>query len=322
MNTMKWLLKREYWEHKGGLLWAPGVVSAITVVLALIMAAAFTYAIHSGNIDDNGVRISSVAQMMNAEEAGKTTEAMSGMFLVAIAPLMSIFFFVVFFYLLGALYDDRSNRSILFWKSMPVSDKETVGSKLITALVVAPLLTLAIATVASFVLAIIGTITLALNGGGHIAAGAWTSSSLYTLPLAFLGTLPVYAVWSLPTVGWLLMVSAWARRVPFLWAVGTPVITGVLVSWASWIVSIFHIDLPLAMFWKHVVGRLLLSVLPGSWAFLTNEPNRLAADAMGHGSPLASSWAAMATPEMWIGAAAGIAMIVVAIRLRRFRDEG
>jgi ABC-2 type transport system permease protein len=322
MNTMKWLLKREYWEHKGGLLWAPGVVSAITIVLGIIMAGVFTWSVHSGHMESNGVYVTSLAQLMDADEKIKAAEVMSGAFLMAVAPLLAIFFFVVFFYLLGALFDDRSNRSILFWKSMPVSDTETVGSKLITALVVAPLLTLAIATIASFLLAIIASIVFSVNGAPDIAMAAWARPELYTMPLKFVAALPVYALWSLPTVGWLLMVSAWARGKPFLWAVGIPVISGVLVSWASWIVSMFHIEVNFGLFWKHVVGRLLLSVMPGSWNFLIEEPGTLNASTLEHGSPMASAWAMMLTPEMWIGAVVGIAMIIVAIRLRRFRDEG
>ncbi len=322
MNTMKWLLKREYWEHKGGLLWAPGVVSALSIVAGLIMAVVFTYSLQSGNINDNGLAVSSLSQMMNAEEVSKAAEIVSGAFIFAIMPLLAIFFFVVFFYLLGALFDDRSNRSILFWKSMPVSDQATVVSKLVTALVVAPLLMIAIATVASFVLAGIASIVFMVNGAPSIATEAWTSANLYLLPLQFLGTLPVYALWALPTVGWLLMVSAWARGKPFLWAVGIPVITGVLVSWASWITSMFHVNLDVGLFWKHVVGRLLLSVLPGSWNFLLHDTTKIDATTLEHGSPLASSWAVIATPELWIGVVVGIAMIYIAIRLRRFRDEG
>ncbi len=322
MNTMKWLLKREYWEHKGGLLWAPGVVSALSIVVGLIMAVVFTYSLQSGNIDNNGVAVTSLSQMMNAEEVTKAAEIVSSAFIFAITPLLTIFFFVVFFYLLGALFDDRSNRSILFWKSMPVSDQATVVSKLVTALLVAPVLMVVIATISSFILAGIASIVFMVNGAPHIAAAAWTSADLYLMPLKFLGALPVYALWALPTVGWLLMVSAWARGKPFLWAVGIPVIAGVLVTWASWITSMFHVNLDFGLFWKHVVGRLLLSVMPGSWNFLLNDPTTINANTLEHGSPLASSWAVMATPELWIGAAVGIAMIFVAIRLRRFRDEG
>ncbi|WP_210235883.1 ABC-2 transporter permease, partial [Mesorhizobium sp. M1C.F.Ca.ET.212.01.1.1] len=73
--------------------------------------------------------------------------------------------FVVFFYCLGALYDDRRDRSILFWKSLPLSDTQTVLSKVISALIVAPLIAViaGIITMLGFLLVI--SVVALMHGG-------------------------------------------------------------------------------------------------------------------------------------------------------------
>jgi len=243
---------------------------------------------------------------------------LSTVFVGSAIPLLAVMSFVVFFYYLGALFDDRSNRSVLFWKSLPVSDTATVLSKLATALVVAPLLSLGIATIVGFVLTVLMCACL-LVGGVNLFGPVLSNSHTYTLPLEFLASLPVYILWALPTAGWLLMVSAWARTKPFLWAVGVPLVSGGLLSWAN---AMLSMNWNLQFLWQSVIGRLLLSVLPGSWSFLLEDPSKISADSLDHGSPMVAAWHVMATPQIWIGAVVGIAMIVVAIRLRRFRDEG
>jgi ABC-2 type transport system permease protein len=133
--------------------------------------------------------------------------------------------------------------------------------------------------------------------------------------------LPVYALWALPTVGWLMMVSAWARTKPFLWAVGVPVIAGALLSWFE---AIFDYGIRIELFWQHVVGRGLGSIVPGIWFAFTDVGH----DIGNHGDDadftelLAASWQVLGTANLWIGAVLGVAMIYAAIRLRRWRDEG
>jgi ABC-2 type transport system permease protein len=320
MNTMKWLLKREYWENRGGLFMAPAIISIVMVVIAVLMVAAFTYGLQTGSFEHNGMTHVSLATMLGEDGKAKAVEGIASVFGLAAAPLGLVMTFVVFFYLIGSLYDDRANRSVLFWKSLPLSDRETVASKLVTALVVAPLFTMAIATIASIVLAILGTIAFAINGVS-VAGAVFGNTKLYTLPFEVLGTLPVYILWTLPTAGWLMMVSAWARTFPFLWSVGVPLVVGVLVTWVSWIAGMFGVHVGVGFFWQNVIGRLLLSVMPGSWTFLLNDPSKIHPDALEHASPLIT-WNLLATPELWIGVVVGAAMILAAIRLRRYRDEG
>ena len=232
---------------------------------------------------------------------------------------------VVFFYCLGALYDERRDRSILFWKSLPVSDAMTVLSKAVTALCVAPVISIAFAVVASLALLLIGCIAMAI-GGVHLGGTILTQPDLYLQPLRLAALLPVYVVWALPTIGWLLLVSCWARTKPFLWAVGVPLITLLLVKWISYTLENFSGSplniMPLA---QEIVARLLGGIVPGIWfSFTGGIPPGMHQNAQGPDVQVLfeASWMTLATAQAWIGALCGAAMIVGAIRLRRWRDEG
>lgn len=318
MNTFKWLMKREYWEHKGGLFWAPTIIGGLMVAIMLLT---FIIALGSGkmhNVHVNGVEMHSLSEMMTPEARTQVAEGLSTMFVGTAIPLLMVMSFVVFFYCLGALFDDRINRSVLFWKSLPISDRDTVLSKLATALVMAPLLSLAIAAIVSILVTLL-LCASALVGGVNLFIPVFSNPRIYTLPLEFLMALPVYILWALPTAGWLLMVSAWARTKPFLWAVGAPLVAGGLLSWIN---AMLDLNWKLEILWQSVIGRLLLSVVPGSWGFLLNDQNKITTDSLAQTSPMQAAWSVMVTPEMWVGVAVGVGMIVTAMRLRRFRDEG
>jgi ABC-2 type transport system permease protein len=160
--------------------------------------------------------------------------------------------------------------------------------------------------------------------------GVLGQSQLYLSPFEVLGMLPIYALWALPTIGWLMMVSAWARTKPFLWAVGVPVLSGTLLTWFN---AIFGFDWNIGWFWHHIVGRGLLSAFPGSWfthpASEMGETVIRSAGGMSiheqggnMGALMMQSWNMLATADLWIGVAIGVTMIFVATRLRRWRDEG
>jgi ABC-2 type transport system permease protein len=227
---------------------------------------------------------------------------------------------VVFFYCLGALYDERKDRSVLFWKSLPLSDRDTVLSKVASASVLAPSLA-AVASIATmFGFLIIASIVVLLHGGNPYTL-LWGPGSPLLVAGHFIAAIPVYALWALPTVGWLLLCSAWARSKPFLWAIMIPVFAGVFVTWFD-IMQAF--DLDTIWFWKNVVGRALFSVFPGTWMEVANFEN---VNIDGPGAiralfNLRSVYSVLGTPQLWIGAGAGAAMIFGAIRLRRWRDEG
>ena len=320
MNTYKWLLKREFWEHKGGFFWAPAVVGAI---MTLFLAASMLVGIgvgHKHGFSINGEQVTNLSHVVDAADKAKIVEAISQGYMGTSMPLFMVMAFVVFFFCLGTLFDERKDRSVLFWKSLPVSDGETVLSKLAMALLGAPLLTLAFA-VATSLLALFIILVGASMTGLNLWGAVLSSPAVYVAPFAVLSLIPVYAVWALPTVGWLMMVSAWSKTKVFLWAVGVPVLAGVLISWFN---AMFDFNWNVQWFWHHIIGRGLLSVVPGAWfGFVDPAGGMHANDGSMHLAVLvAQSWKTLASVDAWLGAVIGAAMLYAAARLRRWKDEG
>lgn len=320
MNTMKWLLKREFWEHKGGFFWAPIIVS---LIMAVVTAGTILFGVMKGNqakLSINGQAVSNFTERFSGETGIAAIQKFTGGYMTSAAPLLLVLSFTVFFYCLNALFDERKDRSVLFWKSLPVTDGATVLSKITMALGLAPIIALFFGTVlAVWVVIFIGF--GAASMGINIFGGVLSSSALYLAPLQILAALPIYALWALPTVGWLLMVGAWARSKPFLWAVGAPLLAVGLIAWFNKILS-FGWDID--WLWKYIVGRGLLSVTPGSWLAYSNEDIEMVSGVkhLEMSTLLAQSWQQLTTPNLWIGVAVGAAMIYAAIRLRRWKDEG
>lgn len=317
-RKLKWLIKREWWEHKGSFFWAPLIAGAISLILTLLMLVITQILISKGeiinrNVEINNFKLGDLLQdklgQMSPEDMRIYGEAVtSSLLLAGIWPVI-IFGFAVFFYFLGALYDERRDRSILFWKSLPLSDTQTVLSKLITALVCAPLCASVIGLASGLGFGLLLSLFILVNGGDPFSL-YWAYLAPQQLLLGVFGWIPVYILWALPTVGWLLLCSAWARSAPFLWSLLVPILSGIAVSMFS---TLGYSSTP---FWQHVVLRLLGSAWPGSHMLgLAQSP--LTGD-------IYSLWSGtqmFARPALWIGVAAGIGMIALAIRLRRWRAE-
>lgn len=327
MKTMKWLLRREFWEHKGSMLWAPVVLAGIMLV-TLTGTLLYGLAKHGIKTTVNGqqVHYSGLFRGMPVEMRNQMVEAVTSGYLFVAAPLFILLAFVAFWYCLGALYDERRDRSILFWKSLPASDTMTVLSKVLTAALVSPLITIAAATALSLALLFLTVIVLAFNGV-NLFTMVLASPYLYLAPLALLSLVPVYVLWALPTIGWLLLVSSWARSKVFLWAVGTPLIALVVAKWISVLMSgMFGTNNDLTLFVRDIAARGLGGLVPGIWfSYKEIDPSLLTSAA--HKGPdiagiVTQSWMTLAGPDAWLGVAAGAAMIFAAIRMRRWRDEG
>ena len=149
----------------------------------------------------------------------------------------------------------------------------------------------------------------------------WGPASPLTIAAQFIAAIPVYALWSLPTVGWLLLCSAWARSKPFLWALMIPAFAGIFVSWFD-MMKVFNLES--TWFWKNIVARLLLgtSRAAGSTSHASATSTPTARRSSTRSINLQSMYSVLLTPQLWLGVVAGAAMIVAAIRLRRWRDEG
>ena len=327
-NTMTWLLKREFWEHKGSMFWAPLIVGSLLVVL---LGCTITYGIMQhgipAHVTINGQTLdhARLDQILPEETKLVVAKIATGMYLGASAPLFAILVGVVFFYCLGALYDERRDRSILFWKSLPVSDPMTVLSKAVMAMVVAPAITLVLAVAASLALLFIACLALSTQGL-NLFASLLASSDLYLSPLRLAALLPVYVVWALPTVGWLILVSSWAKSKPFLWAVGAPVVALVIIKWVNAALENFSGQtLLLSHYASDVVARILGGIVPGIW--FTFQPGlqtgmRPTEHGVDMGGLVSQSYLSLAGADAWIGVVLGVAMLYAAIRMRRWRDEG
>jgi ABC-2 type transport system permease protein len=325
MNNMIWLVKREFWEHRGGFFWAPFWTGVAVLALTLVglLAGEVGLMVHGahGTFEVNGV--ASNLQDMLAHIGPQQVEQVAKVLAGSLYWLDFVFTFVIgivlFFYLLGALYDDRRDRSVLFWKSLPVSDAATVISKALTAVVLIPLLVFAIFLCTWLLLMLMMSAVVLLHGGSPWQL-IWGQSNLLPLLTLQIAALPAHMLLALLTAGWLLLCSAAVRSKPFLWAVLIPILAGIANGW----IGLMGVPtVPSYLLWGEGIKRLLLGTILG-------PPNLIVAEAaFGRYHRVVVDWSTTwhgvadlyATPGMWIGAVVGIAMIAGAVWFRRRSSE-
>lgn len=322
MNTMKWLIKREFWEHKGGFFWAPIVFGAIMVLLVMLSLLAMMFG-GDKTAQMNGMPLwDFFASMTDLQKADFARISVMSWYGIASTTFSLLYGFTAFFFCLNALFDERKDRSILFWKSLPITDEVTVISKAIFATMVAPAIALGVAIITSVLALLLTCLMLVIKDVG-LASTILALPLTYLVPLQWIAALPIYVLWALPTVGWLLMVGAWARSKPLLWAVLIPVLAYGLITWLN---KLFQFGWDLAWFQSHIVLRMLFSAVPGSWFKLQPlliHDDRPELMLSGHAlEMLSQSWQLVGTANLWIGVVAGGAMIYAASRIRRWKDEG
>jgi ABC-2 type transport system permease protein len=243
MNKLPILLRRELWEHRNTFLILPFITTCFfLLIMLLLFTAGSTDSINiqvdmdmqndgNGNwVDEKFESDDMVAALIyrleSIPEYQREQYVKTGLHSMT-APLMVILWGVVFFYLLNTLYEDRRDRSILFWKSLPVSDLSTVVSKLIMGLIVVPLVYLVGVAVLQFsglLLLTFGTIGTEIDAWPTI----WAPSNLLLEWLGYISLLLFYVLWTLPFYGWLMAVSAVAKSVPLAWVLGIPIAVSIL----------------------------------------------------------------------------------------------
>ena len=319
MNTFVTQLKREYWENRGGFFWAPFVVAAAFIAIIALSLIATQININNADLQIMGVQISKLRINMPATVRPEIANGIQIFLSVSALLIHVVLGFVLFFYFLASLFDERKDRSVLFWKSMPVSDLQTVLSKIFAAMFIAPLFALAASILFQFALLILASSFLAFNG-----VNAWKLLLVQTMPLKLWATLlagiPVNAVWALPTIGWLMLVSAWARGKPFLWAVLVPLTCGVMLTIFD---AMSSLAIPDTWYWNEIFWRGLGSVFPwsfdptGAFRFGINVTRDTSA---GELVSFSSLFAVMTSFKTLLGAAIGAAMIAGAVYMRRYRE--
>ncbi|MFZ6658906.1 hypothetical protein [Undibacterium sp. TJN19] len=311
MKTMLYLLRREFWEHKGMFLWTP-LAAAFAMILVFALPVIF------GKTLLQERHFARIAAMR--DHTALVGDALARVYMTFTGPILAVMALIIFFYCLGCLYDDRRDRSILFWKSLPVSDFETVLSKLLTASVVVPVIFLIIGTVMSFIMMTIVSIGLATQDV-YLFKDLLLNERLYLSPLQVFAMLPVYVFWALPSLGWLMLVSSWARSKVFLWAIGLPLISLLLLTMVQ---KIQLQNLDVSWFADLIVGRGLAGIIPGSWIHFEHISYETAfrpgANGVDYGAVLAISWDTLTSPQIWWGVLAAAVMFYMTIRLRRWRE--
>jgi len=228
MNRLMALVKREFWENKGAFRTTPLVIGGIFLVFVLMALTTFNH------FDNEFQSLRELLRFIAQQDAGLRAKV-----LYAANLEMSVFFsmvlaFVVFFYLLGSLYDDRKDRSILFWKSLPASDTLTIGSKLLSAMVVAPLIFWVVYVLTHIVIMLLFSVVVLMLGENPWTLFLSLGSTFEVWSLVLVSYF-AQSIWALPLYGWLMLVSAFAPRIPLLFAILPPLILGVLELWIDFL---------------------------------------------------------------------------------------
>jgi len=287
------LVRRELWEHRA--LWlAPLAVAALLALVA---------AIGRVHID--------MEEAPDLTSESQRVAIFSIIQFVLAIPLYLVAVFVGSYYLLDCLYAERKDRSILFWKSLPVSDGLTVCSKLLVGLVIVP--------IGVFALALLAHLLYTAILGARVSLGSlppvftWSTYEwLRTEAVMFFVTL-LTVLWWAPIAGYLLLVSAWVRRAPILWAT-LPFVVGPVLEWVA--------------FGTHYVQGFINYRVFGIWGIVGVE-HAVGIIVSKHGPhhPVGTALEvldfrrALTAIDLWLGLAATAALVYAAIRIRRYRDD-
>jgi ABC-2 type transport system permease protein len=281
-RLFSWLIRRELWEHRSIYI-APLAAGGVILFGFLISL------VHMPTRVRTTLALDPMAQRMTFEQP----------YMMAAGFLMLTSMLVGAFYCLEALHGERRDRGILFWKSLPVSDLMTVLSKAAIPIVVLQLIAFVVTLAVQWIVLLLSSAVLL--GSGMSAAMLWTR-----LPMAQMSAMLLYhllilhGLWHAPFYAWFLMVSSWARRAPFLWAVVPPLAIGIAEKIA------FNTSYFASILWNHLGG----SPDSGSQAQSGNMSNML-----GHFEPIKL----LTTPALWVGLALTAIFLAAAVRLRRDR---
>jgi ABC-2 type transport system permease protein len=281
-----WSVRRELWENRS-IYMAP-----------LIAAAVVTFGFGVTAFDLPRRRLNALAL-----ESARQRAAIEMPYDAAAMMIMFTVFIVGIFYCLDALYGERRDRSILFWKSLPVSDLTSVLSKAIVPLAILPLLTLVIVLATQFIMLLISTAVLLPSG---LAGTTWQLLPWPRLSLILLYGLVTSALWEAPVFAWLLLVSSWARRATFLWAV---------LPWLA-ISAIEKLAFDTTFFIRMLVRRLTGGFEEGFVVVhYPKDAHVPVVDRLTQFDPLKF----ISSPGLWIGLVIAAAFLIAAIRVRRYR---
>jgi ABC-2 type transport system permease protein len=276
-----WSLRRELWENRS-------IYLAPLAVAGVVLFGFFATLRH----------LPATMRAASALDPMRRHELIEQPFDMAAGLIMVTFLIVAVFYCLDALHGERRDRSILFWKSLPVSDLTVVLSKATIPFLILPLFTVAVTVVTQLIMAAFGSAVLIANGQG--IATTWSELSFVRMSLLLLYHIfTVHVLLEAPMYAWMLMVSSWARRATFIWAFVPPFAICVLEK---------------MLFNTSHFALMLLDRLTGGMEALS-APGTMPMD------PTTETTVAkfLTSPSLWIGLAITAAFLFAAVRLRRYR---
>jgi ABC-2 type transport system permease protein len=305
--TLWTLVIRELWESPVAFKWTPLALAALIVFFAIVSL------VIGARFDAEMAFTSDALRMFATEPHEQKRLIVSG----ALFSVSSIFFqlmiLIILFYLAGSLFDDRKDRSILFWKSLPVSDRMTVASKVMAAAVLVPAMFLAAIILTHILLLTIAT-GYGLIAGVNPLTTFWLPASLPRLWSVMALGLLVQALWLMPIYAWLLFCSSWAPRLPILIAIAIP--TTIAVSQHVWSLTT-SFSLPGFNIGLIMLKRLGASIMPMNLniQFGDDISNvRFNEDLYMNFSTVLRY---LAEPEMWIGLVIALILLTGAVWFRR-----
>ena len=297
------LIKREIWEHRS--IWVTPAAIAVIVTLGVLAMLVFA----SGFAAELDMAIFG-AQNLAGDSERKA--ALTAFFLSTSWVFIIALMILTVFYSLDSLYAERKDKSILFWRSLPVTDAETVISKLITAIFVLPVATILGIIGTHIVNLTIASIWVSMKGGDG-GMLVWGSVSFLDNWLAAFIVILASGIWMSPFVGWFLLVSAYTKRSPLLMAFMPLILIGLLEG---------------IILRTHVFAENVLARGDGLPIFRTVDIERFFETEEWRVGEGASSLLThldivqfLTSPSMWAGVAVCALLSTGAIYVRRFRDE-
>jgi len=226
------LLQREVLEHRNLFIGAPLVLALLMLVSAIWVAT---------QID--AAELAEGLQFISVLFNGLSPFDMAPFFMLAAVPFLLMLYVCSLIYLLSALYQDRKDMSVFFWQSMPVSNMQTILSKLVTIILVAPIFYVLV-IFATYLFAMICITIMGISFDVDLVGIGWMFlAAVASLVLLYLSAV-VSGLWLLPLMGWLLLFSAFAKKTPLLWAAGMFILLGFLEDFifgtqyfANWVES-------------------------------------------------------------------------------------
>lgn len=298
------LIRRELWEHRS--IFVTPIVIGLILSLGVLMTEGMLTA-HTEEVDIG------IAAVSNLGDESHRSAVINGLLFIPSVIILIGMSILVIFYSLDALYAERKDKSILFWRSLPVTDAETVISKALTGALVIPLISFAAIIATQLISMLLSSIWIMIEGGNAIHL-IWAPASLVSLWAATLAGILMLSLWLSPFLGWFLFVSAFAKRMPLLLAALPIVMLPMLENW------IFGSKMFFEAFFVRTVEPIRDAAEAAKASFEISENLRVS-------SFIANPWQAIdfgnffAKPDLWAGLIVSAIFITAAVYVRRYRDE-